>query len=107
MNVDKKDVDLCFKLYVQKPTTQQTQLPSSSLNSIDDLKRSADNGNIESMYEYGNLLYYGERIPVNKEEASHYYQRAADKGHSGSMFQYAYILSNGDGIPTSKRKAIL
>lgn len=114
MNFDMKDVDLFFTLFVKKSTktNQQKQIPPSlpspspSLNSIDELKRSTDNGNAESMYKYAIKLENGDGIAVNKREAARYYKMASDNGNKNAMNEYAAMLNKGDEIAVKEREAV-
>ncbi|KAK8871546.1 hypothetical protein M9Y10_007278 [Tritrichomonas musculus] len=62
-------------------------------------KTAAENGNVESMYMYANLTFYGENTPVNKTEAAYYFKKAADNGHAMAMCTYAILREKGDGMP--------
>ena len=73
---------------------------------IAECKNLADKGDSEAMYLYAVMLYNGEGIEVNKEEAAKYYQMAAEKGHIGSMNNYANMLYYGDGIKEDISEAL-
>lgn len=61
-------------------------------------KMAAENGNVESMYMYANLTFYGDNTPVNKTEAAYYFKKAADNGHAMAMCTYAILREKGDGM---------
>ncbi|KAK8842425.1 hypothetical protein M9Y10_026008 [Tritrichomonas musculus] len=68
-------------------------------------KHSADQGDIESMFNYAVILEEGNGIDKNKKEASHYYKLAADHGHVDAMVNYAFMLYDGDGIDENKKES--
>ena len=40
----------------------------------------------------------GRGVPVNLEEAAHWYERAAGKGLAPAQFRYASLLEKGQGV---------
>lgn len=58
------------------------------------IKIMADNGNINAMYQYANMLKNGNDVPVDTNKAYHYYKMAAEHGHVNSMYEYALMLEN-------------
>ena len=50
-------------------------------------KRAADQGHIESIVKYANMLYEGVEIGINKKESSVYFKLAANQGLAESIFQ--------------------
>ena len=69
------------------------------------VKKDADNGNVESMFLYGMMLCKGIGAPINKKEGIKYYKMAIEKGHQGAMLNYAIMLHDGDGIPVDKKES--
>ncbi|KAK8836959.1 hypothetical protein M9Y10_036995 [Tritrichomonas musculus] len=62
---------------------------------------------LESTYTYAKILYNGDGIPSNKEEAARLFERSAKYGHKNSKLAYAIMLDNGDGIPFDSSKAAI
>ena len=54
-------------------------------------QKSAENGNIKSMYRYGLMLFYGNGIQENKELEIAYVKKSAENGYEKSMFFYVSI----------------
>lgn len=105
MNVAKKDVDLYFSLNKSNQSIETKKQESESnlpLNSIEELKRSADNGNVQSMYNYAGKLEVGDGVSVNKTTAAFYFKMAADKEHVGAMVCYMKMLYKGEEIAVNK-----
>lgn len=65
----------------------------------------ADNGNVDSMFCYAEILSKGIGASVNKEESAKYYKLAADQGKKEAMLIYADILNKGIGVPANKKEA--
>ena len=51
---------------------------------IDEIKKLADEGDVESMYNYAELIYSGKGVKINKKLAAQYYQKASEKGDTKS-----------------------
>ncbi|KAK8848322.1 hypothetical protein M9Y10_019385 [Tritrichomonas musculus] len=69
-------------------------------------KREAEKGDINAIYNYADILFYGDQTTPNKKEANRLYKIAADKGHVKSMHKYAWNLELGDGITENKKEAL-
>ena len=70
------------------------------------LLKAIEADNSDAMYLYGNMLYNGEGMPINKEESARYYKISADKGNIEGMFLYANLLYKGDGIQKNVEESI-
>ena len=53
-------------------------------------KKSANQGNPDGQFEYGECLYYFEQ---NYSESARYYEKSSDQGNSDAQFKYAEIVS--------------
>ena len=67
-------------------------------------KIAADLGEVESMFFYDNMVYGGEGVPVNYDEASKYYKMAAKKGNPDAMYSYGNLLFKGEGVKHNKKE---
>ena len=54
----------------------------------DYMRLSADQGNVEAMYRYGECLENGKGVPKNLKNASMYYEHAGDYGHEKAKESY-------------------
>lgn len=79
---------------------------SNDNKSIEYIKMSADEGNNDARFIYGNMLYNGKKVPIDKKEAANYFKLAADDGSIKSTLQYAEMSEKGDGIPINIQEAI-
>lgn len=70
-------------------------------------KQSADDGNSNAMVKYGEMLFKGDGIQMNKAEAVKYFQMGSEENNTEAVIKYASILFNGDdGIEKDTKKAI-
>lgn len=56
------------------------------------LKKSADGGDLNSIYEYGMKLYKGEGIAIDCQTAAQYFKKSADKGHLQSIIMFCHMI---------------
>lgn len=82
------------------------ELKSPYSKDVLDIKKEADNGNIEAIVRYYEMLYFGIGAKVDKEEAVKYLKKAADMHHFESMYLYARCLRHGMGVPVNKGAAV-
>lgn len=71
------------------------------------MKKSADKGNVDAIYFYADMLFYGEGASVDYEESLCYYKKAADKGKVQSMLRYAYLCFEGIGTPVNYKESLI
>ena len=55
-------------------------------------------GDGAAAYEVAVRFAEGRGVPVNLEEAAHWYERAASKGLAPAQFRYASLLEKGQGV---------
>lgn len=61
-------------------------------STLQNLQTKADEGDIKSQFELGDLYYFGSKdVKVDKEKAMHYYQLAEKNGNAKAQFSLAYI----------------
>lgn len=48
-------------------------IPADVEIGIDYIKKAAENGEVDAMYFYGNILSKGINVAINKEESIHYF----------------------------------
>lgn len=68
------------------------------------LKKSIDKGDSSGMLCYATMLFRGENIPKNPQEATQLIK--IDKGNSNAMYKYGNVLHHGYGIPVNKEEAV-
>ena len=70
------------------------------------LKRAADEGDHESMYNYALRLEKGDGVPMNKELASQYFKKAGHFGIPAGLVKYGLNIRDGiNGAGMDKREA--
>lgn len=57
---------------------------------------------IDSAFEYAEMLYNGDGVGLDKKKAADFYRIAADKGHPEAMKKLGDMLIYGDGIEMNK-----
>ena len=62
------------------------------------LRSAAIAGDGAAAYEVALRFAEGRGVPVNLEEAAHWYERAAEKGLTPAQFRYASLLEKGLGV---------
>ena len=72
---------------------------------IEEIKKLADGGDVESMFKYAEKLYEGKGVEMNKKEAASYYKKASDLGHAKASYEYGRMLYYGRGIVLNKKEA--
>ena len=83
-----------------------SQDPEDKKKAIEIFQKTADLGQIDSMFQYGLMLLKGILIPEDKQKVIVYLKNAADRCHTYAMFFYGQMLFNGDGVPVDKIKAM-
>ena len=73
---------------------------------LNDIKKKAENGNVESQVLYADLLEKGDFITKNMREAVKFYEMAAKKDNPTALFRLGLILANGLGVKKDIRSAI-
>lgn len=77
------------------------------------LKRMIDNNDIakenendiDSLYSFGEMYYYGRGVPQDFSKAAECYRKAAEKGNAKSQFSFGVMLENGKGVLQNYAKA--
>lgn len=73
---------------------------------LDWMKKAADKGVVEAMFNLGVLYYQGEGAAKNDTTARNWYQKAADKGHPTAMYNLGYMYEKGISVAASSSKAL-
>ncbi|MNK30402.1 putative beta-lactamase HcpC precursor [compost metagenome] len=69
------------------------------------LKKSAELGNAEAQYNYGNFLQNGTAGIKNDKEAVDWYKKSSDNGFNDGHYAMMMAYGNGQGIEQSSEKA--
>jgi len=67
--------------------------------SLDDLRASAAEGNVEALNEMGNRLANGQGVARSDQKAIQYYSQAADLSYAPASFNLGMMHELGRGVP--------
>lgn len=70
------------------------------------LKNSIKKGSTKAMNTYGEMLYKGEGVEMDKEEAAKYFKMSFENGDLDGMYNYACVLFNGEGIKSNVEESV-
>ena len=62
------------------------------------LRSAAAAGDVGAAYEVASRFAEGRGVPVNLQEAAHWFERAASQGLAPAQFRYASMLEKGQGV---------
>ena len=96
----KANAYLCYLLMEQAP-----QDKNSNNYLIYQLRKLAETGDVESQYELGTRLYYGNECKVNNEEAVKWFRKAAEQGHTKAQYLLGQSFVLGMGCKKNKEEA--
>lgn len=85
-------------------------VPESEQTALTWLKRSADQGQIEAMFQLGNLYVFGDQAgrlsPEPDREAALWYFHAANRGHAEAQHTLGLMFLAGKGVTENSREGI-
>ena len=84
---------------------QILQYRNNNRDSIDELRKAAESGDIEAQYELGTRLYYGNKCNVNNVEAVKWFRKAAEQGYTKAQYLLGQSLVLGMGCEKNKEEA--
>ena len=74
---------------------------------IEDLKKTAEAGNVMAQMEYARLCERGDFVTKNAREAVKFYEMAAKKDNTSALFRLGTILSKGLGVKKDTKMAVV
>ena len=84
---------------------QILQYKNNNRDSINELRKAAESGDIEAQYELGTRLYYGNKCNVNNVEAVKWFRKAAEQGYTKAQYLLGQSLVLGMGCEKNKEEA--
>jgi len=72
---------------------------SSEDKDFEQLKKHAEQGDINAQCDLASMYYTGKGVPQNDAEALKWYKKAAEKGHPVAQFGLGVMYSEGEGLP--------
>ena len=85
---------------------QILQYRNNNRDSIDELRKAAESGDIEAQYELGTRLYYGNKCNVNNVEAVKWFRKAAEQGYTKAQYLLGQSFVLGMGCKKDEKEAI-
>ena len=70
------------------------------------LRKAAEEGDVEVQYELGARLYYGNKCNVNNEEAVKWFRKAAEQGYTKAQYLLGQSFVLGMGCKKDEKEAI-
>ena len=86
-------------------TKNGTLVNQSPAQAIGNLKRAAESGDVESLYQLGKVYDLGVLTQRDESEAFKWYLKAATNGHEYSAFMVGYFYCRGIGVAADQTKA--
>jgi|GEM_PF-4447580 TPR repeat protein len=71
-----------------------------------DLLEAAESGDLQAQYELGAAFASGDGVPLNLQEAIHWYRQAAEKGHIAAQLNLGLAYSRGEGVAADPVEAV-
>ncbi|MBE6518497.1 MAG: sel1 repeat family protein [Thermoplasmata archaeon] len=72
----------------------------------ENLKVSAESGDVESQYKLGLNYIYGTDVPKDTTKAAEWFKKAADQGYLPARRELALLLAAGDGVDVDMATAV-
>ncbi|KAG0042455.1 hypothetical protein BGZ83_000448, partial [Gryganskiella cystojenkinii] len=74
--------------------------------SLDQLLKTADQGDAKAQLNIGVLYHKGEGVPQDDSKAMEWYSKAANQGDDNAQFNIGTMYYNGNGVPQDDHKAM-
>ena len=79
-------------------TGQKFEAESLWLQSIEGVRKRAEEGDAIAQHQLGNCYYYGRNVRSDKHQMFLNYQKAAKQGYGPAMFDFAWCFEQGCGV---------
>ena len=93
MSVTLRGLALCPLIFGVAPAL------AAENDSIDKLRRDAEQGDTETQFSLGRIYAEGIGVPQDDAEAVQWFRRAAEQGHAEAQFGLGLMYSTGKGVP--------
>lgn len=81
-------------------------LPDRPSRHVQDLTKTATQGNVESAYELGLAYEKGRGVGQNLKQAEQWYRKAAEKGHADAQANLGSLYQDGIGVGQNYSEAL-
>ncbi len=102
---------LPIAINAQSTTKDTTTIPkwhkklSPDSVAIEDIRKAAENGDVDAQYELGFRYNIGSRVPQDFDQCAYWFEKAAKQGDAVSQMMYGVCLFNGQGVKQDYEKA--
>ena len=93
-----------LSLAVLSSACSQEQI--SEQPSLEELVRSAEQGDAAAQFDLGDRYFNGEGAPQDDGEALRWYRLAADQGYASAQVSLGFMYRNGEGVPQDDSEAL-
>jgi len=80
--------------------------PASSSNNPEELRRLADKGDVDAMFNLGVMYADGRGVAKDEKQAVQWYRKAAELGYPAAMFNLGWMYENGRGVAKDDKQAV-
>ncbi len=87
------------------PSQTENAEPSAKQNSIDSLRKAADQGIANAQFNLGAAYYNGQGVPQDYAQAAVWYRKAAEQGNSEAQYYLGVAYENGQGVQQDDAQA--
>lgn len=74
---------------------------------IEACETAADEGDLQALFEMGELYYRGERVEKDIEQALAWFEQASVQGHPGAQYQLGLMHYQGEGVTRNLPQAYI
>ncbi|MBP5715359.1 MAG: SEL1-like repeat protein [Prevotella sp.] len=99
----KEEAMVWYEKAAEKGDAEALYVLGKEKESVDYLRKSASQGNIDAQFELGEAYFYGHGVGKDYLEALKWYNLAAAKGHTESTYSIGYIYYKGYHDKEGKR----
>ena len=75
-------------------------------SALDDLIRSAEQGNTEAQFSLATMYYSGQNAPQHHVEAVKWFRLAAEQGYAGAQYSLGGMYYDGHGVSQDYEEAV-
>ena len=77
-----------------------------SAQTVDELKRNAEQGDAYAQYSLGFCYYNGKGVAKDYTEAAKWWRKSAEQGHAGAQTWLGYCYEYGQGVQQDYSEAV-
>ncbi|KRW62777.1 tetratricopeptide repeat protein [Pseudomonas sp. TTU2014-080ASC] len=70
-------------------------------------EKAANSGDLQAVYELGELYYSGEHTERDLDKALHWFEQASLQGHAQAQYRLGMMFFHGEGVPANAMQAYI